>query len=124
MAKKYIALAVAIVVLGGGAFLSQQWFIQTFDATTERKTHAITFAADTEGTVLNVMNALKSEDKLSFSGRDFPSLGFFVEEINGLRSTDGYYWILIINGEKSKLGASSARVQPGDVVEWRYEEGY
>lgn len=117
--KKYIALIAAVTLLAGGAFVTQQWFAQTFNAT-EQPT-AVTFTAGAGGTVLEAMNAHVAEGELSFSGRDFPGLGFFVEEINGTRSADGYYWILLVNGERSDLGVSSARVERGDTIEWRYE---
>lgn len=121
--KKYIALAIAIVILGGGAFLSQQWFVQEFHAR-EMQIASISFMAHAEGTVLEAMNVAASEGELSFSGRDFPGMGFLVEEINGLKSADGYYWILRINRTLSEKGVSQARVSPGDSVEWRYEKGY
>ena len=78
-----------------------------------------------ETTVLRAMDAYAAADSsFFFSGRDFPGLGYFVEEIKGRMNADGYYWILRINGTLSELGASQARVQPGDTVEWRYEKGY
>ncbi|MBI2610963.1 DUF4430 domain-containing protein [Candidatus Kaiserbacteria bacterium] len=121
--KKYIALTIAVVILAGGAFVSQQWFIQTF-STAENQTATVTFTVDSEGTVLETMNARAVEGELSFSGRDFPGLGFFVEEINGKRNANGFYWILRINGELSDRGVSQAVVSSGDLVEWRYEKGY
>ena len=123
--KKYIALIATIVILSGGAFFTQQWFIGSSNSESSSQTSgSIIFTATATSTVLETMYALAAEDTLSFSGHDFPGLGFFVEEINGRKNADGYYWILLINGEKSGLGASSAEVWPGDVVEWRYEEGY
>lgn len=142
--KKYIALTITIIVLAGGAFVSQQWFIEAFSKpsatsevkprvdneishvvvslTVQEKLYSVSLPIDS--TVLNAMHALSAKGELSFSGRDFPGLGFFVEEINGKRSADGYYWILLINGKKSDLGVSSARVERGDTIEWRYEKGY
>ena len=125
--KKYAALAIAIIVLSGGAFFTQQWFIRTFPA--ENRLQApdagsTTFTATTTSFVLDTMHTLAAEGSLNFSGRDFPGLGFFVEEMNGRKNTGGYYWILLINGKKSDLGASQARLKEGDVVEWRYEKGY
>ena len=121
--KKHIALAIAVVILSGGAFVSQQWFVQTYSAG-DVQTATVTFTAEEEGTVLDAMNARAAEGELSFSGREFPGLGFFVEEINGKQSANGYYWILRINGELSDKGVSQARVELGDIIEWRYEKGY
>jgi hypothetical protein len=72
-------------------------------------------------TVLALMRRLGAQG-LSFSGKEYPSLGFFVESINGKESADGLYWFLYINGESSDSGASSANVAPGDAVEWRYKK--
>lgn len=73
---------------------------------------------------LDVMRIIASMSGFSFSGAEYPSLGFFVESIEGKKSGDGYYWILYINGKSSNLGASSVTVHPGDTLEWRYEKGY
>jgi len=125
--KKYFALVIAIIVLSGGAFFTQQWFIESFPAWNSTRAagpDSITFTGTTTSPVLDVMHALAGKGSFSFSGQDFPGLGFFVEEMNGRKNTDGYYWILLVNGKKSDLGASQARLKEGDVVEWRYEKGY
>ena len=125
--KKYFALVIAIIVLSGGAFFTQQWFVESFsteNSSQTSNTNSTTFTATTTSSVLDVMHTLAGMGSLSFSGRDFPGLGFFVEEINERKNTDGYYWILLVNGKKSDLGASQARLKEGDVVEWRYEKGY
>ncbi len=67
------------------------------------------------------MQGLASSGTLSFSGREFPSLGFFVESIDGVSNAGGKYWILYHNGAQSQIGASNATISPGDVIEWRYE---
>jgi len=155
--KKYIALVIAVIVLGGGAFFSQQLFVESFSPISEisptptstppelqstpparitdqesREQQTVkpsgadsfTFTATADGTVLDAMNVLAAQGKLMFSGRDFAGLGFLVEEINGQQSSDGYYWILRINGVLSEKGVSQAQLAIGDVAEWRYEKGY
>mgnify|MGYP001574888162 CR=1 FL=1 len=137
--KKYIALFVAVVVLAGGAFFTQKWFIGSFtveDSFQVPESNSFVFIGTTTGSVLDAMRAFSAEGSFNFSGRDFPGLGFFVEEINNLpalhaqawqagkKNAEGYYWILLINGKKSDLGVSQARIQQGDVIEWRYEKGY
>lgn len=121
--KKYIALIAVVILLAGGAFVTQLWFVQTYGAT-EKQIVPVTFVANADGTVLDTMNAFAVPGELSFSGRDFPGLGFFVEEINGTRSADGYYWILYVNGTSSQTGVSETAVSAGDVIEWKYEKGY
>jgi len=76
------------------------------------------------GSVLNLMHTLASTTDFTFTGKEYPSLGFFVTSIGGKKADDGYYWILYVNGKSSDLGASSATIHAGDTVEWRYEKGY
>lgn len=119
--KKYIALCITIIALAGGAFLSQGWFVQMHGAQAAARADATTFIADADGAVLDAMDSLAADGKISFSGREFPGLGFFVEEINGTRNANGRHWMLYVNGAFSDKGASQARVERGDVIEWRYE---
>jgi hypothetical protein len=74
--------------------------------------------------VLDLMRALSSGTSFTFTGENYPSLGFFVESINGAKNADGKYWILYINGKSSDVGASNAVIRSGDTVEWRFEKSY
>ena len=84
------------------------------------------YAADVENgaTVLDAMRELGTSEGFTFTGREYPSLGFFVDSINGRKNADGYYWILYVNGTSSSSGASQTVLSSGDTVEWRYEQGY
>lgn len=73
-------------------------------------------------TVIEAMRALASLGTFTFTGRDYPGLGFFVDSINGEKDGNGTYWMLYINGVSAATGASSAIVHAGDVVEWKYEK--
>lgn len=75
-------------------------------------------------TVLDVMHVLASTTHFTFTGRGYPSLGFFVESINGKKSSDGNYWFLYLNGKSSDTGVSQTTLEPGDTVEWKYEKSY
>lgn len=76
-------------------------------------------------TVITAMQAHDTaSNEFSFSGKEYPGIGFFVQEINGTREGGGYYWILYVNGKTADLGASRQQVVPGDIVEWRYEKGF
>lgn len=90
------------------------------DAGSTRTSYTIPVLAS--GTVLDAMRAFASSSAFSFTGRDYPTLGFFVESINGMAAAHGSNWMLYVNGKQSSKGASSATVAPGDTVEWRYEE--
>ena len=74
-------------------------------------------------TVLQLMNELKQQGTVSFSGKEAPGLGFYVDEVNGVKSdtASNYYWTLYINNALSQVGVSDALLEPNDSVEWRYE---
>ena len=81
-------------------------------------------AIQDNSSVLEVMRTLQRSDEFTFSGREYPSLGFFVESMNGKKNADGYYWILYVNGTSSNTGASQTDLKAGDAIEWKYEKGY
>src|SRR3989344_4379275 len=66
------------------------------------------------------------EQGLSFKGRNFPGMGFFVEELQGKAESNrqGMYWIYSINNKKAEVGVSSYIIQPNDVITWTYEKSY
>ncbi|TSC56271.1 MAG: Uncharacterized protein Greene071421_274 [Parcubacteria group bacterium Greene0714_21] len=73
-------------------------------------------------TVYDLMDKASKQYGFSFSGESFPGMGFFVEEIKGVRQNPGkgLYWIYYINGEKSQVGVSSYILKPYDVISWKY----
>ena len=68
------------------------------------------------------MTKLKSEGEVSFSGKEYSSMGFFVEEINGVKNDNlaGKYWIYYINGQSAQVGISNYIIKPNDLIEWKY----
>ncbi|MBI5458015.1 DUF4430 domain-containing protein [Candidatus Kaiserbacteria bacterium] len=75
-------------------------------------------------TVLDAMRILTSTTNFVFTGREYPSLGFFVESINGRKAESGHSWILYVNGKLSGTGASQMTLNAGDAIEWRDEVSY
>lgn len=75
-------------------------------------------------TLLDAMTVLVPTSDLTFTGRDYPSLGFFVESINGIKNEKGMYWILYVNGTTSASGVSATTLKTRDIIEWKYEKGY
>jgi hypothetical protein len=73
-------------------------------------------------TVFEAMSTASMTKGLSFRASDYPGLGFFVEEINGIKNGQGKYWTLYVNGVYSNVGASSYELESGDRIEWRYEK--
>lgn len=76
-----------------------------------------------KGSVYDMLVAAQRRGLITFSGRQFSGVGFFVEEIDGLRQ-DGrkaMYWIYAINGKKANVGVSSSLLEEGDNVTFTYE---
>lgn len=74
--------------------------------------------------LFKVMNQLQTNTDFRFSGRNFGgSMGFFVEEINGVKNdrSNGKYWVYSINGEKAKIGVSNYLLKSNDIITWKYE---
>ena len=65
------------------------------------------------------MKKLASEGKITFEGKEYPALGFFVTEINGLKSGGGKNLMYYINGTEASLGVSSYIIKEGDSIEWK-----
>lgn len=87
-------------------------------------TRTYALRVDGELSVADLLAHAAREKLLSLETKDYGgSLGIFVEGINGVRSDPRQqrYWTLYVNGERSPVGASSARVRPGDTVRWSYE---
>lgn len=145
--KQYVFLLATVFFIGSAAYFSQKEFLNSTLNNSVRggdtslgeesplKTLAAPNATSTtsnivsipiraEGTVLEAMQEYASNSDFAFSGREHPSLGFFVESINGKKNADGKYWILYVNGEQSQKGASQTAVKPNDKVEWRLEESH
>ncbi|MBT7928728.1 DUF4430 domain-containing protein [Candidatus Peregrinibacteria bacterium] len=72
--------------------------------------------------VYDLMNILP-DSEFQFSGKNFGSLGFFVESIGGIMNDNknGMYWIYSINGSEAQTGISNYIIQPNDIISWDYE---
>lgn len=75
-------------------------------------------------TVLDAMRSIPPNSGFSFEGKEYPSLGYFVDSINGKKHASGLYWFLYVNGTSSDTGASQTTLKDGDVIEWRYQKNY
>lgn len=71
----------------------------------------------------DLMNLLKAENKINFLGKDYSGLGFFVEEINGVKNNPaGENWIYYINSQPAQAGISNYLININDIIEWKYEK--
>lgn len=93
----------------------------SFTLQLQGKEHIVTAPAGS--TVYDGMRIAQEKGYLSFEAREFSSIGFFVEAINGIRNDykNGMYWIYSINGTKAHVGVSSYVLQPNDIIFWNYE---
>lgn len=91
--------------------------------TTATTTSLYTVPVTKDDSVYEAMNLFASSShEFTFKGKTYPELGFFVEEIGGIKNAHGFYWTLYVNNVYSNKGASTHPVHPGDKVEWRYEK--
>lgn len=73
-------------------------------------------------TVASLMFNLKDENIIDFNYVTYVGLGVFINEINGIRSSNLQNWIYYVNGEKASVGVSNYKLKNGDVVTWKYEK--
>lgn len=59
--------------------------------------------------------------KITFSGKNYPGLGFFVTDIGTLHAGSGKYLLYYINGKEATVGISSYTLKDGDIIEWKLE---
>ena len=67
----------------------------------------------------DALTEVRKENKIEFSGRDYPGLGFFVTDIGTLHAGDGKYLFYYINGKEASVGVSSYKLKDGDIIEWK-----
>ncbi len=74
--------------------------------------------------VYDVLQTARTQLGITYRGKNFLGLGFFVDEINGQSSNpkEGKYWIYYVNGKEAQVGVSNYIVQPNDVITWKYEK--
>lgn len=69
-------------------------------------------------TVYHMMENLQKENNFSFNYKEYPSLGIFINEINGVKGEKSKYWIYSVNGQEASVGVSKYVLKGGDVIKW------
>ncbi|MDR3519533.1 MAG: DUF4430 domain-containing protein [Candidatus Pacebacteria bacterium] len=72
--------------------------------------------------VYDFMSQLRSEGKINFTEQNYMSMGKFINEINGIKNSNSLVWIYYVNGIEAQIGISNYKINPGDVVSWKYEK--
>ena len=76
-----------------------------------------------DSSVYDLMSQLKKQNKIDFKGSDYSGMGFFIEEINGVKNNPaGENWIYYINGRPAPIGISYYKLKNNDTIEWKYEK--
>ena len=73
--------------------------------------------------LLALLERATAEGDLSLETRAFEGLGVMVNSIGDKRHGENdRYWVYWVNNEQVPVGAGQYRVQPGDIVLWKYME--
>ena len=72
--------------------------------------------------VYDFMEKLQTEGKITFKDKTYTGMGKLIEEINGLKNSGDKYWIYYVNDKEVQVGVLDYKINPGDVVSWKYEK--
>ncbi len=61
----------------------------------------------------------ENKGMISFFGKEYPGLGFFITDIGPLHQGNGQYLFYYVNGLEATAGISSYIPKNGDVVVWK-----
>lgn len=64
---------------------------------------------------------IKTNGGFSFKYNEYPSMGVFVYEINGMKEKSGSYWIYYVNEKEASVGVSNYVLKEGDSILWKQE---
>ena len=132
--SKYILIAFVLAAVALSAiflYVSRDNIIlENFSAATGEnlqislKVGTQTYALGVEpgATVLQTMQKLSTESDFSFNGREFPGLGYFVEEINGIKGNADKFWAYYVNDILASVGVSQYVLKTGDIINFKYEK--
>lgn len=63
----------------------------------------------------------KNQEQITFDGKNYPGLGFFITDIGTLHAGSGKNLLYYINGKEAIVGVSSYMLKDGDIIEWKLE---
>jgi len=98
--------------------------LKTETIKTEKKASLIVFdkkyeiAIGRDNSVYKTMDNLQKLEDFSFSYKEYPSLGIFINKINDIEGSRGKYWIYYVNGQEAQVGVSKYILKDGDIISW------
>lgn len=78
-----------------------------------------TFGYNEPMSLYELLVQARDDEKISFKGKNYPGLGFFVSEINNLKSGSEGYLMYDINGTEASVGVSTYIINNGDEIVWQ-----
>jgi hypothetical protein len=74
-------------------------------------------------TVYKAMQNLQNDKNstFSFSYKEYPSLGIFIDGINEVKGEPGEYWIYYVNDIEASVSVSKYQLKEGDIISWKQE---
>jgi len=74
---------------------------------------------DENSTAFSVLSKYAEGENLEVNTVQY-DFGVFIDSIGGFKSGSDKAWIYFINGESGQVAADTAKVNPGDSIEWKY----
>ncbi len=72
-------------------------------------------------TFYEILIHAQQSGRISFSGKTYPGIGFFVTDIGSLHEHDGLHLMYFINGKEASVGVSSYVPHQGDEIVWNLQ---
>lgn len=119
--KKNIIIIIGIILIFSG--LSFYFFSSViYPPSNFPDSLELSYGATQTTTVYDFMNQLRSEGKINFIEKNYTGMGKFIISLNGVKGNGKENWIYYVNGEKAQVGVSNYKINPGDIVSWKYEK--
>ncbi len=80
---------------------------------------AVVYSYTAESSGQTPFSLLAESEEVEYDEYDF---GVFINSINGQAGNDQYFWALYVNDELAQQAGDKIELEPGDEVEWRWEE--
>jgi hypothetical protein len=81
----------------------------------------ISLSVTPDTTFYDALVQARTEGKISFAGKNYPALGFFLTDIESLHAGKGKDLLYYVNGKEATVGVSKYVLKDGDILEWKLE---